>query len=482
MNDIKEVRVRFAPSPTGEPHIGNIRTVVFNWLFAKKHKGKFILRIEDTDRNRYQPETVDVIMNSLRWLNLTWDEGPDVGGPAGPYTQSERLHLYKEAAEKLVETGHAYRCNCSSERLEQVRKETNGYDRHCRNLPEGAVSKEEPHVIRLKVPLEGQTVVKDLLKGDIVFENSSQQDLILLKSDGFPTYHLAVVVDDAAMGITHIIRGDDWIPTAPIHVLLYKSFNYNIPVFCHVPLVIAEDGKKLSKRHGATSISEFKAGGYIPEALLNFLALLGWAPSEGDTQEIFTAEELVEKFALERVNVARACFSYTKLNWMNGIYIRDMDKEKLLNLLIPLWKEAGYITDGNKEREKLLKLTELLQPRLKVLTEAIPMAKFAFTDIDISDKNKLIGKQMTAEESIKAFHRVYEAFSSMDNFSEHAIKEKMESLLVELSLGPKQLYNMLRWALTGEKNSPPLFGTIEVTGKEESLARINKDIEMLKSQ
>jgi len=284
------------------------------------------------------------------------------------------------------------------------------------------------------------------------------------------------------MGITHIIRGDDWIPTAPIHVLLYKSFNYNIPVFCHVPLVIAEDGKKLSKRHGATSISEFKAGGYIPEALLNFLALLGWAPSEGDTQEIFTAEELVEKFALERVNVARACFSYTKLNWMNGIYIRDMDKEKLLNLLIPLWKEAGYITDGSKERGKLLKLTELLQPRLKVLTEAVPMAKFAFTDIDISDKNKLIGKQMTAEESIKAFHRVYEAFSSMDNFSEHAIKEKMESLLVELSLGPKQLYNMLRWALTGEKNSPPLFGTIEVTGKEESLARINKAIEMLKSQ
>jgi len=475
----KEVRVRFAPSPTGEPHIGNIRTVVFNWLFAKKHKGKFILRIEDTDRNRYQPETVDVIMNSLRWLNLGWDEGPDVGGPVGPYTQSERLHLYKEAAEKLVETGQAYRCNCSSERLEKVRKETNGYDRHCRNLPEGAVSKEEPHVIRLKVPLEGQTVVKDLLKGDIVFENNGQQDLILLKSDGFPTYHLAVVVDDAAMGITHIIRGDDWIPTAPIHVLLYKSFNYHIPIFCHVPLVIAEDGKKLSKRHGATSISEFKSAGYIPEALLNFLALLGWAPSEGDTQEIFTAEELVEKFALERVNVARACFSYTKLNWMNGIYIRDMDKEKLLNLLIPLWKEGGYITDV--DREKLLKLTELLQPRLKVLTEAVPMAKFAFIDFPVSDKSKLTGKNMTEEESIKAFQKVCETFSSIDNFNENNIKEKLESLLTELSLGPKQLYNMLRWALTGEKNSPPLFGTIEVTGKDKSIERINKAIEILRS-
>lgn len=484
----KEVRVRFAPSPTGEPHIGNIRTVVFNWLFARQNNGKFIIRIEDTDRERYQPETVKVITDSLKWLNLDWDEGPEVGGPFGPYIQSERVHLYKKAAEDLLKSGHAYRCNCTPERLKQVREERekqglSGYDRHCRDLPPEAIRPEETHVVRLKVPLEGKTVIKDIIKGEIVVENSHIQDQVLLKSDGFPTYHLAVVVDDNEMKISHIIRGDDWVSTAPIHVLLYKAFGYEIPAFCHVPLVIAEDGKKLAKRHGATSISEFKAGGYLPEALFNFLALLGWAPSEGDTQEVFTREELIKKFDLHRVSRSKACFSYKKLDWINGIYIRNMKEEELLEKFIPLWQDAGFLEKPwpSREKQRLLKITGLLKERVKNLNEVIEKSEFIFKGFTLDDSKKLLGKNLSTEESIKTFERVYEEFARMEDFTEPSIQAKMEGLLTELNQNPKQLYSMMRWAVTGSKASPPIFGSIEVVGKEKTLERVKKAIEDLKS-
>jgi len=484
----KEVRVRFAPSPTGEPHIGNIRTVVFNWLFARQKGGKFIIRIEDTDRTRYQPETVDVITDSLKWLKVDWDEGPGIGGPCGPYTQSERIHLYKEGAEELIAKGKAYRCNCSPERLKEVREEQMkkglpGYDRHCRNLPEGSVSPDEPHVVRLKVPLEGKTVVKDIIRGEIVVENEKLQDQVLLKSDGFPTYHLAVVIDDNAMKISHIIRGDDWISSAPIQVLIYEAFGFDIPDFCHVPLVIAEDGKKLSKRHGATSISEFRAQGYLPHALFNFLSLLGWAPSEGETQEIFSREELIKSFDLNRVSRAKACFSYKKLDWINGIYMRNMKTEELLALFIPVWQEGGLLEKPCPEelKPKLLKLTEMLKERIKKLTELISWSEFAFKDFEITDKSKLIGKKLSPEESIKTFERVYSEFEQMEDFTEKAIQEKLEWLLNELGQNPKQLYSMMRWAVTGSKSSPPIYGSIEVVGKEKTLERVKKSIDVLKS-
>ncbi|RLC83882.1 MAG: glutamate--tRNA ligase, partial [Chloroflexi bacterium] len=319
------IRVRFAPSPTGQPHIGNIRTVVFNWLFARQHHGKFILRIEDTDRSRYAPNAVKVIKDSLRWLGLDWDEGPDIGGPYGPYVQSQRLEFYREKAEELIEKGWAYRCNCTPERLERIRKEqrarveTPMYDGHCRELPPDAISPDEPHVIRLKVPREGTTTVHDLLRGDITFENRLIDDQILLKSDGFPTYHLAVVVDDHLMNITHIMRGDDWISSTPKRVLLYQALGWEPPVYAHVPLVLGPDGKKLSKRHGAVSIADFRKQGYLPDALFNFLALLGWSPGEGEEQEIFSREELLELFDIQHINLASAVFSYDKLDWMNGV-------------------------------------------------------------------------------------------------------------------------------------------------------------------
>ena len=488
MSNKKEVRVRFAPSPTGEPHIGNIRTVVFNWLFARQNNGKFIIRIEDTDRTRYQPETVKVIMDSLGWLKLDWDEGPDVGGPCGPYIQSERIDMYKKGAEELIKKGKAYRCNCTPERLKEVREERMkkglpGYDRHCRDLPEGTVSPDEPHVIRLKVPLDGKTVIEDMIRGEIGVENKTLQDQVILKSDGFPTYHLAVVIDDSSMKISHIIRGDDWISSAPIQALLYEAFGFERPVFCHVPLVIAEDGKKLSKRHGATSISEFKGQGYLPDALFNFLSMLGWAPSEGETQEIFSRQELVEAFDLSRVSRAKACFSYKKLDWINGIYIRETDTKELVELFIDAWQEAGLLERPCPEnmKPKLTKLTELLKDRIKKVPEVVEKSEFVFKDFDLSDKkNKLIGKKLTVEESIKTFEKAYEEFEAIEEFNEASIQEKMEGLLEKLGQTPKQLYAMMRWSITGSKASPPIFGSIEVTGKEKTLERIKKAIEILK--
>ncbi|MDF1516187.1 MAG: glutamate--tRNA ligase, partial [Anaerolineae bacterium] len=281
------VRVRFAPSPTGYPHIGNIRTVVFNWLFARQQHGAFIVRIEDTDRSRYVDGASQVIFDSLAWLNLDFDEGPGIGGDFGPYTQSERLPIYKAKAEKLIDLGYAYRCNCTAERIEQVRDtlrvagKNPMYDGHCRNKAPGEVSPDEPHVIRLKVDRKGSTTFRDVLRGDITIENNLIDDQILLKTDGYPTYHLAVVIDDHMMKITHVMRGDDWITSTPKRILLYQAFGWTPPQYIHVPLVCGDDGKKLSKRHGAVSIDEFRRLGYLPEALINFLALLGWAPGEG---------------------------------------------------------------------------------------------------------------------------------------------------------------------------------------------------------
>jgi len=476
------VRVRFAPSPTGYLHIGNIRTVVYDWLFAKQHDGKMVLRIEDTDQTRYVPDAVKFIKDSIHWLGMDWDEGPDVGGPYGPYTQSERLDIYKEKAEELIEKGYAYRCNCSPERLERVREAQRAlgkppmYDRHCRNRPPGEVSSDEPHVIRLKVPEEGETIVTDLLRGEVAFENKLIDDQVLLKSDGFPTYHLAVVVDDHLMKISHVLRGDDWLPSAPKHFLLYEAFGWKPPVFVHVPLVMGEDGKKLSKRHGAVSVEDFRKQGYVPEAVFNFLALLGWAPGEGDEQEIFSREGLIERFELSRVKLSSAVFSYDKLDWMNGVYIRNMSEEELLKRLIPFWQDAGLVPSPvpAEMHSKLEIIVPLVQERIKRLRDVIELTDFIFEGIETPEAEKLIGKKMTAEESLAALQAVHELLCKLVDFDAETMEPEMRQLAKDLGLKAGQLFNIVRVATSNKRVAPPLFGSIEALGRKESLKRLSQ--------
>jgi glutamyl-tRNA synthetase len=491
------VRVRFAPSPTGKLHIGSVRTVVFNWLFARKMGGQFILRIEDTDRRRYEPETIVSATEGLRWMGLDWDEGPGleelqrsgvenaeeyaVGGPYGPYIQSERIEIYREVANELLERGWAYRCNCTPERLEQVRTEQRArkqspmYDRHCRDLPPNSISPDEPHVIRLKVPLTGQTSFHDAIKGDIVYENTSIDDQVLMKSDGFPTYHLAVVVDDYMMKITHIARADEWIPSTPKHILLYQAMDWELPIYSHVPLVLGEDGKKLSKRHGATSVTEFRDQGYLPQALFNFFALVGWAPGEGEEQEIFSREELVERFDLFRVNKAPATFSYKKLDWMNGVYIRSLSEQELLDQLLPFWQKAGMVSDPcpEEELEKLRSIVPLVQERLKRLDEITEWTEFLFQEVETPSAENLVGKKMTSEESLEALRRARSLLAAVEPFEAEEMEHPMRALAEELGVKAGSLFGIVRWAVMGQKVAPPLFGSLALVGREQVLARLD---------
>ena len=499
------MRVRFAPSPTGEPHIGNIRTVVFNWLFARQQEGRFILRIEDTDRERYQPGTIQVIMDGLRWLGMDWDEGPSlealaasgvedaeaysVGGLHGPYVQSERLELYQEAAETLIERGYAYRCNCTPERLARVREEQRAagqhvmYDRHCRDLAV-PVSADEPHVVRLKVPLEGETVVHDGIRGDVTFDNALIDDQILLKSDGFPTYHLAVVVDDHGMEISHVIRGDDWISSTPKRVLIYEAMGWETPMYCHVPLVNGPDGQKLSKRHGATSITEFRAQGYLPEALFNFLTLLGWSPGEGEEQEVFSREELVERFDLFRVNTSAATFAYEKLNWMNGVYIRELSEAELVERLLPFWQRAGLVPEPCPEemRPRLRLAASLVQERLKVLRDVIEWTDFMFAEIEPPPMERLVPKGLSGAESAEMLQGARHLLAKIEPFEPNAIEPPLRDLTDPLGVSVGQLLGTLRWATTNKKATPPLFGTLAAIGREQVLARLDSAIERLRSE
>lgn len=480
-------RTRFAPSPTGYMHIGNLRTVVFNWLFARQQHGKFILRIEDTDRSRYVADAVQFIRDNLEWLGLDWDEGPDCGGDYGPYVQSDRLPVYHEKAQELIDAGYAYRCNCSPERLTTVREQQRAvgampmYDGHCRDKAPGEVSPDEPHVIRLKMPRDGQTTFHDLLRGDISFDNQTLDDQVLVKSDGFPTYHLAVVIDDHLMNVSHIMRGDDWISSTPKRVFLYQAFGWAPPIYVHVPLVLGPDGKKLSKRHGAVSVSDFRRQGYLPEALFNFLALLGWAPGEGDEQEIFTREELVTRFNLERINHAAAVFDYDKLNWMNGMYIRSLSEEELLARLTPFWAEAGWIpTPVSTEILPTLQiLVPLVQERLKTLRDVVELTDFVFNEIETPPVEQLIGKKMTAAQSLNALREVRNLFAHLVQFDAEAMEAPMRQLAKDLGLKAGQIFTIVRNAVTAKRVTPPLFGSIDAIGRVRTLKRLENAEQVL---
>jgi glutamyl-tRNA synthetase len=368
------VRVRYAPSPTGFQHIGSVRTALYNYLFARSQGGEFILRIEDTDRERYVEEALQDIYETFEWLGFHWDEGPDVGGPKGPYFQSERVEIYRKYADELVAKGMAYPCFCSPERMDALRKEQAagktgmGYDRHCRDLSDAARREAQAAgaapVIRLKVPLAGSTTFTDALLGDVTVENKDiNPDPVLIKSDGFPTYHLANVVDDHLMEITHIMRAQEWLPSAPLHKILYEAFGWAQPRLCHLPMVMGSDGHKLSKRHGATNIRELRKLGYLPEALINCIALVGW--SYDDAREFFTLAELESLFSMEKINKAPAVFDYQKLEWFNGSYIRKLSAPAFAQAVKPLMRDAGYLTGSSSEETLLASLAPLVQERVK---------------------------------------------------------------------------------------------------------------------
>lgn len=474
---MSEVRVRFAPSPTGAPHIGNIRTALFDYLWARHTGGKFILRIEDTDQAREVENGLELILESLRFLGLDWDEGPDVGGAYGPYEQSKRLPIYKAHAEQLIAKGAAYYCYCSEARLEQMRKEQQArgeqtrYDYHCRYLtPEQRAEYEKtgtPKVIRLAVPREGKTTLHDFIHGDLTIANKDVDDQVLLKADGFPTYHLAVVVDDHLMKISHVMRGDDWIPSFPKHVLLYQAFGWEIPPHGHLPNVLGADKKKLSKRHGATSVLQFRDQGYLPEALFNFLARLGW--SLDDKSELFTRQQLIDVFTLDRIEHAPAVFDPAKLDWMNGYYIRQLPDDELVQRMLPFFERANIRTDPATLRA----LVPLIKERMKKLTDAITLADFLFTDDLEYDPQLLIGKGMDAPSTLaalRAAQSVLEKYTVFDD--EEKIEAELRATADQLGMKYAQFFGALRVAVTGKTVSPPLMGSIRLVGRERTLRRL----------
>ncbi len=481
-------RVRFAPSPTGAVHIGNVRTAIFNWLFARHHGGSFLIRVEDTDQDRNVEGTVEVMLDALKWLRLDWDEGPDKNGEFAPYYQSQRLEMYHEEVARLIERGGAYHCYCSPERLEQIRREQErrkehiGYDRHCRDLSEGErIEQERSGVIpavRFKMPLEGVTTLHDLVHGEITFENKLVDDFIILRSDGYPTYHLASVVDDHYMRISHVMRADDWISTSPRHVRLYEALGWEPPKFAHLPMILAPDRSKLSKRHGATSLLEYRYMGYLPEALVNFLSLLGW--SLDDKTEIISMQDLVRHFSIERVSKSGAIFNKEKLDWMNGYYIRQLSREQLADALLDYWRAVPpRKIQMLPDRDYLLKIVPLIQERLKTLADAEELILFFFKDEVDYDPGELVQKGMDAEATRESLRVTLDALTSLGNFDEQAIEQRLRAVADELNVKPGQLFGALRMATSGQKVAPPLFGSLAVLGRERTLADIRKAIESL---
>ncbi len=482
------VRVRYAPSPTGEPHVGNIRTAIFNWLFARHHGGVFILRIEDTDQARTVEVGVEGILESLRWLQLDLDEGP--------YYQSQRLELYRGAAERLLGEGQAYHCYCSPQRLEEMRleqqrrKEPLGYDRKCRNLSEKERKESQEKgitpVVRFAMPLEGQTSFRDVIRGQVSFENRLLDDFIILKSDGFPTYHLANVVDDHAMEISHVMRAEEWLPSTPRHLQIYQALGYEPPLFAHLPMILGSDRSKLSKRHGATSLLEYREMGYLPEAVLNFLTLLGWSLDE--TTEIMDREEFIRHFSLERIGKPGAIFSTEKLTWMNGYYIRQLSQEELAQRLIPFLErppsEGGLPAEAPRpiDLSLLRQVVPLIQERIKTLGEASELIAYFFTEELEHEQEMLLQKGMTLEGTVSSLEAALACVESVNLFEAEGLENALRPLAQELGLKAGQLFGALRVATTGRDAAPPLFATMEVIGRQRCLGRIAKAVQLLGKQ
>ena len=473
------------------PHVGNIRTALFNWLFARHEGGKFILRVEDTDQTRYVPGALEAMLEGLRWLGLDWDEGPEVGGLYGPYFQSERLEHYRRVSEELIERDWAYRCYCSLERLEQVRaeqtrlKQPPRYDRHCRDLTPAERAQQEATgvvpVVRFKTPTSGRTEFDDIIRGHVAFENETLDDFILLKSDGFPTYHLAHVVDDHLMEISHVLRAEEWLPSTPRHVLLYAALGYTPPQFAHLPMILGKDKAKLSKRHGAVSLLDYRQQGYLPEAMFNFLGLLGWALD--DHTEMISVEDFVKNFSLERVVKNPAVFDVDKLTWMNGVYMRELPPERLAELLAEhLEGDLSAEVSRPLDRSWLLRMVPIVQERLRRLDEAADMLGFFFLEGKLDyPPETLLGKKFAGKQSEAAatLNMVISRVSDVQEWKHQTLEETLRPLSEERGLKTGDLFMLLRVAVTGRTATPPLFETMEILGKGVCLERLRDALQRL---
>ncbi len=482
----QDVRVRIAPSPTGAPHVGTAYIGLFNLAFARVHGGTFLIRIEDTDRVRSSQRSEDAILRSLRWLGLEWDEGPDIGGPCGPYRQSERLPIYQEHVQLLIDKGAAYRCICTPERLDAMRqqqrqaKQPIRYDGHCRDRSaaeiETAVQQGQPVVVRLKVPEDGVTVVHDAFRDPITIDHTQIDDQVLMKSDGYPTYHLACVVDDYLMRVSHVIRAEEWISSTPKHLMLYEAFGWEAPVFMHMPLLRNPDKSKISKRKNPVSLDFYKRQGYLPEAMLNFLALLGW--SMPDERELFSLQEMIQEFSFDRLSLGGPVFDLQKLEWINGMYLRQLAPEALAERLQEqvIRPKAQRLADASYVRE----IVPLLQERLHTLGDFYSMAAFFYDTPLTYDTTLLIPKGRKPRETANVLTEVGDYLQRDDGpWTDAEIEAAMRTYLERAKWDARSLFMTLRVAITGRTASPPLFATMQVLGRETCLERIEDAIARL---
>jgi glutamyl-tRNA synthetase len=494
MSSIKPARVRFAPSPTGHMHLGSARTALYDYLLARQTGGQFILRIEDTDKKRYVPGAEEELIEGLRWLGINYDEGPDIGGSYGPYRQSERKEIYQEYARKLVEAGHAYYCFCTPERLERLHqdqmknKQPLQYDGTCRQISLEEADRRrasgEAHVIRFRTPHTGTTTVCDLLRGEITVENRTLDDYILVKSDGWALYHLAAMVDDHLMKITHVIRGSEWLPTFPLHAMVIRAFGWDEPEWVHLSVFLKPSGKgKMSTREAgdllkdgySIFIKDLKGLGYLPEAVVNWITLMGW--SYDDHTEFFTLPDLVEKYSLKKLNPSPAAINFSKLDYFNGLHIRSLDVKDLAQRIKPFFTEKGLQADD----ETLLKIAPLLQERLTTLDEAPDYASFFFQPSVQPNPTELIAKGLTAQQSAELARKSYEILAVLDRIDPTIAEPPMREFVESSGFSAGQIFGILRVAVTGQKVSPPLFESMAIIGKQKVLERIETAIQILES-
>ncbi|MFZ0455955.1 MAG: glutamate--tRNA ligase [Ignavibacteriaceae bacterium] len=472
-----KVRVRFAPSPTGYLHIGGLRTALYNYLFAKHNKGDFILRIEDTDRNRYVEGAVENLLSTLNWSGLNFDEGPGKEGNYGPYLQSQRLNIYNKYSETLLKDKHAYYCFCSPERLKELREDQqkNGrqpmYDKHCLYLSEEEINDKLnlklPKVIRLKVESDKIVRIEDAIRGEVEINSSIVDDQVLIKSDGFPTYHLANVVDDHLMKITHVIRGEEWLSSTPKHVLLYDYFNWEKPVFAHLPLLLNPDRSKLSKRQGDVAVEDYRAKGYLKEALINFVALLGW--NAGDDKEVYYINELIESFTLERVNKAGAIFNLEKLHWLNEVHIRSKTNEEILIMLKEELADSKY-KDAGFGDAYLIKIIESMKERVSFIKDFIEKCPYFFEAPEQFDESAI--KKRWKKDTPAQLTRLMEKFNNLENPSKEDYENILKKTAEDLEIGNGKLIHPLRLAVSGVGSGPGVFDIVDTIGKEETIRRI----------